>query len=199
MKKLSFLLIVLTLSFSAYGQNLVYSISINASGMENYRGIAFAMERELYHGYVVVDSNLVGEMDMIVYGRDVFNNRVYQFITVSTVNFLLTNDGRDCVFHFIFDIGGEEVSGDAVLSGAPRWWNIGGGTMAYIPGSMRGNILLYQQVVPFVSTTTIYGYGTVSARLNIGMTRIYNNAGLDFGEAVDALESYVQSRGYVPY
>jgi hypothetical protein len=188
--KLVMLLVVLALCLPAYGDILVYKVSIKVKGIdvdEDERGTLKA------RGYLVVEADFgfgdIYDSSLILYGKDDEGDKVQETFVDAIDYFIWLETSHGA----ILDIGGV---GEAVLTGKAKPTNVGTDEKVDIAKKMTGNVLV-DGVLPLVGFDAL-GSGTISARLHSKWTKDANeDGGIAFGVVVGIVELYLDDKGYL--
>jgi hypothetical protein len=193
MKRLAVLCVVLMamgMCAPSYGYVLVYDLF----GMVRSVDVATnEIDRSDVRGYLAADideaSGAVTATEVVLYGRDAGNNRVY--IVTDAVNMTMYGNNAAVVFD-----NGLGVS--MILTGgrARQVSNIGLSQRMRIITTMEGSMHIRQSAL-FDTDMVLVGSGGMSAMLDSVLTRGANRAGEGIDEVVNDIASWLESRGFV--
>jgi alpha-tubulin suppressor-like RCC1 family protein len=183
----------------SYGEILVYSVSINVTGVAGTVGEEGSWElgRGRFHGYLVCSAVLADEPNaaLIVYGRDDTGDKSYEIIALILDKFYLVYNHP-----YVYTVGlSFDEAWQAVLTGNAEATDIGADGTAVVARRLTGHILINADLPLPLSDDEGYGSGTVKARLNLDWTREYNIEELTLESAVNDIIKYLEYRGYDPY
>ena len=183
----------------SYGEILVYSVSINVTGVAGTVGEErnWELGRGRFHGYLVCDAALAGEPNtsLIVYGWDDTGDNAYERID------LILDEFYPVYNHpYVYTVGlSFDEAWRAVLTGNAEATDIGADGTTVVARRLTGHILINGYLPLPLSDDEGYGSGTVKARLNLNWTRECNIEELTLERAVNEIIEYLEDRGYEPY
>jgi len=199
--KLVMVLAVLALCLPAYGDVLVYKISIKASGFDINAGEAGKVKAR---GYLVVDFDLTVLADMqsgdseeldaelVLYGKE-GGYKWRKTVVVDTFDITFVEVGNRSKPHTVAEMEVDVREGTvvAILAGPDKSTDIGLSRKYYVPAGLKGSAL--------VSGDSYMGSGKISVKLDSTATKDANlYLGGDSDDTVEGLEDYLQDKGHEP-
>ncbi len=167
-------LIILVTYTSSYGYFLVYNISGGMAGIEN-------LEKESvhFHSYMVMtfdnDTNDLVDTNMIVYGEDTNDHKVFVQLNASDANQFLEAHILERTVRNFYSLNAQTPFGFwAFIMGNVKKTTIGPDLKKYIAPKLNGD-LSQQQGIFFNADISFSGVGHMSANLNSSETKKSND------------------------
>jgi hypothetical protein len=186
------MLAALWVSAPTYGYVLVYDVYGMLKAVDTQTN---DIDRTMIQGYLVAEvdeaDNAVVGAEVVLYGRDEENNKVY--LTSEAINMALYGNN-------VVVVGDAGQGGSIVLTGGRmRMWqrNIGIGSRVNVANMLDGDIRVIDGSL-FDLDQVLTGASGITAMLDLMQTRSANRAGDALGDVVGDIISRLETRGFVP-
>jgi hypothetical protein len=181
-------LVAMCMCAPSYGYVLVYELFGSVSSVDVATN---AMDRSTVRGYLTADiddaSGAVTATEMVLFGRDTSNQRVY--IVTDAANMTMYGNNAAVIFD-----NGAGVSMIMTGNTSRRAADIGLAQRMRVITSMGGSMHIWQSSL--FTDAVLIGEGGISAMLNSGMTRGANRAGEGIADVVNDITTWLAARGF---
>lgn len=198
MKKLILLLVLVALCVPAYGDILIYKVSIKVQGIAE-NGSA-EMGKASLKGYLVLDvvdfstsPIMIVDDTLLVYGKDNIGDKIYNSTNTGLWIDGFVIDSKSAVFAYMNAWGA-----DLSATGKSKMTDIGTLQDEVIAKSLKGALTTNPGGMsdPLDPVTSLYGSGKVSAKLDSKYTKEANEDTLTLANVVLEIEDYLLDKGY---